>query len=86
MRLWAASFGQRLKCDLFIFFPSKLHRYLIKQIAAEDKERPCKPIVCSAKGNLWLFCGMILTSVTLFCFFLFFFFMSILAMKADREN
>lgn len=67
------------------FFPSKLHQYLIKQIAAEDKERPCKPIVCSAKGNLWLFCGMILTSVTLFCFFLFFF-MSILAMKADREN
>lgn len=86
MRLWAASFGQRLKCDLFIFFPSKLHRYLIKQIAAEDKERPCKPIVCSAKGNLWLFLWNDSHLCDTLLLFPFFFFMSILAMKADREN
>lgn len=68
------------------FFPSKLHRYLIKQIAAEDKERPCKPIVCSAKGNLWLFLWNDSHLCHTLLLFPFFFFMSILAMKADREN
>lgn len=67
------------------FFSSKLHQYLIKQIAAEDKEQACKPIIHSAKENLWLFHGMILMSVTFSCF-LFFFFMAILTMKAKREN